>query len=114
MRQGKKWGYTTEFFRNALFSAHHLEINLGGYCSEHRHKHKYNSFYVISGELELTIWRDKKMKDVTVVTAGQTTAVSPGFWHKFRALTPVECIEVYQVLLVEPDIERRIEGGIEQ
>lgn len=114
MRQGKNWGYTMEFFRNAMVSAHHLEIKKGGYSSEHCHEHKFNTFYVISGELELTIWRDKKMKDVTVVTEGQTSAIPPGFWHRFRALTDVQCIEVYQVLLIEPDIERRIKGGIEE
>lgn len=114
MKQGKDWGSTTEFFRNALVSAHHLEIRKGGFCSEHRHEHKYNLFYVISGELELTIWRDEKMKDVTVITAGQTTAIPPSFWHKFRGLTDVQCIEVYQVLLIEPDIERRTQGGIEE
>ncbi len=114
MRQGKDWGSTTEFFRNAIVSAHHLEIKKGGFCSEHIHEHKYNLFYVISGELELTIWRDEKMKDMTVVTAGQTTAIPPGFWHKFRGLTDVQCIEIYQVLLIEPDIERRTQGGFEE
>lgn len=114
MRQGKDWGYTTEFFRNAIVSSHHLEIKRGGFCSEHVHEHKYNLFYVISGELELTIWRDEKMKDVTIVTAGQSTAIPPSFWHKFRALTHVECIEIYQVLLLEPDIDRRSDGGVEQ
>jgi len=113
-RQGKNWGYTTEFFRNAMVSAHHLEIKEGGYCSEHRHEHKYNLFYVITGMLELTIWRDDKAKDETVIEAGQTTAISPGFYHKFKALTKVECIEMYQVLLIEPDIERRTIGGVDK
>lgn len=113
MRQGKNWGYTTEFFRNAMVSAHHLEIRKGGYCSEHRHEHKYNIFYVISGKLEITIWRDVGKIDVTIISAGQATAVSPGFYHKFKALTDVHCIEVYQVLLIEPDIDRRSRGGIE-
>jgi len=110
-RQGKNWGYTTEFFRNALFSAHHLEIEEGGYCSEHRHKHKYNSFYVVSGVLEITIWHGK-MPDVTIVEAGQSTAISPGFYHKFKAITKCQAIEIYQVLLIEPDIERRTVGGL--
>ena len=114
MRQGKNWGDTTEFFRNAMVSAHHLEINEGGYCSEHCHKHKYNLFYVLSGVLELTIWRDKKMKDVTIVEAGQSTAISPGFYHKFKGLTKCEAIEIYQVLLIEPDITRRTEGGLQK
>ena len=112
MRQGKNWGYTTEFFRNAMVSAHHLEINEGGYCSEHRHEHKYNSFYVITGVLEITIWRDdKKNPDVTIIEAGQSTAIPPSFYHKFKAVTKCEAIEMYQVLLIEPDIERRTVGG---
>lgn len=111
MRQGKAWGYTTDFFRNAIVSAHHLEIKKDGFCSEHRHKHKYNLFYVLSGVLELTIWHGKE-KDVTIVTAGQVTAIPPGFWHQFKGITPVECIEIYQVLLTGEDIERRTEGGL--
>ena len=113
MRQGKNWGYTTEFFRNAMVSAHHLEINEGGYCSEHRHKHKYNQFYILSGILELTIWHDDKVPDVTVIEGGQSTAIPPGFYHKFKALIKCEAIEIYQVLLIEPDIERRTKGGLE-
>jgi len=111
LRQGKEWGYTTEFFRNAMVSAHHLEIKKDGYCSEHIHEHKYNLFYVISGRLKITIWREKDLKDVTEFTAGQVSAVSPGFYHKFEALEKTECIEIYQVLLIEPDIERRTQGG---
>ena len=112
MRQGKNWGYTTEFFRNATMSAHHLEIRKGGYCSEHKHEHKYNSFYVVSGELEITIWREGEKPDITVIGPGQSTAVSPGFWHNFRGVTSVNCIEIYQVLLTGEDIERRTEGGL--
>jgi len=111
LRQGKKWGYITEFFRNSMVSAHHLEIKKGGHCSEHIHKHKYNLFYVISGRLKITIWRENEVEDMTVLTAGQTSAVSPGFYHKFEGLEDTECIEVYQVLLIEPDIERRTQGG---
>lgn len=113
MRQGKEWGYTTEFFRNAIVSAYHLEIRQGGFCSEHRHEHKYNVFYVLSGKLEITIFReDPKAEDITVLTAGQSSAIPPGLWHKFRGLEETECIEIYQVLLIDPDIERRTQGGL--
>ncbi len=118
MRQGKNWGYTTEIFRNAMVSAHHLEVNEGGYCSEHYHEHKYNQFYVISGELEITIWREDKkgtrLVDKTILKAGQSSAVSPGFWHMFRGLTKCDAIEHYQVLLNEPDIKRRTVGGMDK
>ncbi len=111
MRQGKDWGYTTEIFRNAIVSAHHLEINKGGFCSEHVHKFKFNVFYVISGKLKITIWRENDVKDVTILTAGQESAVSPGFYHTFEGLEKTECIEIYQVLLIGEDIERRTQGG---
>lgn len=111
MRQGKTWGYTTEFFRNAMVSAHHLEINKGGYCSEHIHKYKYNLFYIISGRLKITIWRENDVGDVTILTAGQVSAIPPDFYHKFEGLEKTECVEVYQVLLIDPDIKRRTQGG---
>ena len=114
MRQGKVWGYTSEIFRNAIVSAHHLEIKQGGFCSEHRHKHKFNLFYVVSGRLEITIWRDKELKDLTVLSNGQSSAIPPGFYHKFKGLTEVDCIEFYQVLLIDPDIDRRTVGGKER
>jgi len=95
-----------------MVSAHHLEINKGGYCSEHIHEHKYNLFYVISGRMKVTIWRENDVKDETVLTAGQASAVPPGFYHAFVGLEKTECIEVYQVLLIEPDIKRRMQGGI--
>ena len=114
MRQGKNWGYTTEIFRNAIVSIHHLEINEGGFCSEHYHKYKYNQFYVLSGVLELSIWRNGKIPDVTIIEAGQSSAISPGFYHKFKGITKCEAIEIYQVLLIEPDIERRTVGGIKK
>lgn len=115
MRQGKDWGYTTEFFRNAIVSVHHLEIKKGGYCSEHIHEHKYNLFYVMSGKLEVTIFREEDAKpDVTILQEGQFSAVPPDFWHKFKALDDTECIEVYQVFLADPDINRRTKGGIKK
>lgn len=94
-----------------MVSAYHLEINKGGFCSEHIHKLKYNLFYVISGRLKITIWRENNVKDITTLTAGQVSAVSPGFYHKFEGLEKTECIEIYQVLLIESDIERRTQGG---
>ena len=113
-KQGKSWGETTEFFRSAMGSAHHLAIKKGGYCSEHKHTQKYNLFYVMAGKLKITIWRSKTQKDITVLGPGQCTAVSPGFYHKFEALADTECIEMYHVLLIDPDIERRTVGGLKK
>jgi len=52
------------------------------------------------------------MKDMTILKEGQMSAVPPGFWHCFEALEDSEIIEIYQVLLHDPDIERRTHGGM--
>lgn len=109
MKQGKIWGQTEELFNNGVVSVNHLKIKKDGYCSEHRHARKSNLFFVITGNLMVEIWRNG-VKDETVVWAGESTTVPPGVWHRFRALTDVECLEIYEVKLSE-DIERRTEGG---
>lgn len=113
MKEGKIWGMTSMFFRDQTSSAHHITIKKGGFCSKHKHEHKHNLFYVVDGELEITIWREEGMKDITVLKPGQVTGVSPGFYHQFRALQKTEAIEVYQVILTDPDIERENVGGLE-
>lgn len=113
-KQGKAWGVTRKIYRGPVNELHHISVKKGGYCSEHQHK-KYNLFYVISGKLEISIWRDEKAKmpeDVTVLGPEETSAVPPEFYHKFRALEDTECIELYYVLLEESDIERRMQGGL--
>ncbi|GAG96196.1 unnamed protein product [marine sediment metagenome] len=113
IKQGKGWGITRKIYRGPMNELHHLSIKKGGYCSEHQHK-KFNLFYVLSGLLEITIWRDKNLEDITKLGPEEVSAVSPGFWHKFRALEDTECMELYYVLLEDPDIERRTQGGMEK
>ena len=112
MKKGKIWGDTQNVFSNGIVSVHFLNILKGGYCSEHQHAQKTNQFFVISGELEISIWQDKKTIDKTILRAGQSTIIPFGMWHKFVALTDVECIEIYEVKFGGDDIERRTQGGI--
>lgn len=107
---GKVWGLTTEFFRSQITSVHHLRIQKGGYCSVHKHQLKTNIFYIISGQLEIVQEVGGQM-DTTILGPGQSMEITPGIYHKFEALQNTECIEVYQVSLIEPDIQRRTEGG---
>lgn len=119
MKQGKIWGLTQEILRTRTVSAHHISAQAGGFCSEHRHEFKSNIFYVISGRLLITIWREvdgphgpQEIPDQTEIAAGELTAVPAGAWHKFEALENTEAIEFYTVALQDPDIERRSTGGI--
>lgn len=110
-KQGKVWGETTEFFNLGLVSGHHLEIKQGGHCSLHRHSHKSNLFYILSGRLKITQEKDG-LKDSTDLGPGQVCIIKPGTWHKFDALMATNCIEIYFTLPLANDIERKDQGGI--
>ena len=115
MKHGKSWGQTEEIFNNGVVSVNHLKINKGGYCSEHRHAAKSNLFFIVSGNLAIEIWRPPlNEKDETVLWQGEMTTVEPGVYHRFRALTDVECFEIYAVRFEGEDIERRTTGGISE
>lgn len=113
LTQGKVWGETTEIFKNMNTEVHYLEINKNGFCSEHKHSHKYNIFFIIEGQLRIKIWRKKNEEpDVTVIGEMGWSAVPPGTWHQFEATENTKCLEIYQVFLEGDDIMRRKVGGI--
>ena len=113
-KQGKVWGETEEIFNSEVVSIHYLKIKKNGFCSEHRHRHKSNIFFILSGNLKLTIWTPEGNADDTVIWQGESSEIPPGVYHKFTALTDVECLEIYETKLRGEDIERRTEGGIEK
>ena len=114
MKQGKVWGETEEIFNSGTVSIHYLKIKKGGFSSEHCHKSKSNKFFVLSGNLKLSIWTKNGEIDDTVIWPGESTEILPGVYHKFTALTDVECLEIYEVKFRDEDIERRIQGGIKK
>ena len=110
--QSKFWGETQCIFVGPTSEVHYLSIKKGGYCSEHKHNHKWNRFFVISGSLKVIIFRPNG-QDVTVVRAGQFTDVPPGSFHKFEAEEDCTCLEIYWVDNIDVnDIDRRTIGGI--
>ncbi len=114
MKQGKIWGDTELIFTNGIVSVYFLNIKKGGFCSEHRHKQKTNKFYVTKGELEISIWEVGNLRDKTILRDGQSTIIPFDVWHKFKGLTDVQCIEIYEVKFSGEDIERRIVGGLDK
>ncbi len=112
--ENKVWGQTTELFNNNTASVHYLAIRRKGYCSEHKHAQKENIFYVVSGELLLTLWKerdDMEGKEVYLM-AGDSCIIPIKTWHMFRAITAVECIEIYDYKYDGVDIIRRTVGGL--
>ena len=93
---------------------HRIKVNKGGFCSEHKHEHKWNAFFVETGCLEVTIYRQdagRTIEDKTILHGGDSTFVEPGVYHKFHALEPTIAFEAYWVELSQFDIVRKNVGG---
>ena len=114
MKSGKFWGSTEEIFNNGIVAIHLLKINKGGYCSVHKHSYKSNIFYVLKGNLKLSVWKQEDESDDTVLWEGEMTEVQPHVYHQFKGLTDVECLEIYTVGFKGEDIIRKTTGGVDE
>lgn len=114
--QGKTWGQTSPIFNHNNTEIHYVKINAGGYCSKHFHKHKFNRFVMLSGQLKVTIWNEyangEFLEDVTIIDAGFETTIPPGKYHRFEAMTDCILLEIYWVDLITDDIVRADHGGM--
>jgi len=116
MKQTKVWGTTTKLFECNDTSTHLIEVEPGGYCSKHKHEYRYNQFYVQHGMIEIIVWReDSQLKDVTILSDGETTVVPPGVYHQFRCMTATVALEFYWSddgnPCLDSDIDRETFGG---
>ena len=111
MINGKVWGSTQKIFENQNFEVHRIEIKKGGYCSKHKHDYKHNLFFIESGQLEITVWKDG-LEDTTTIGPLQTSDAKPGQFHQFNAKTNVIAYEVYYSEPISGDIIRETMGGI--
>ena len=110
--QSKFWGKTQCIFVGPFSEMHFAQSISKGFCSEHRHHNKWNRFFVIKGELKVTIFK-KDGNDETIIADGQFTDVPPGDWHTFECIKDCQFIEVYWVdILSAEDIDRRSSGGV--
>ena len=107
---GKQWGSVTELFRGD-FGVDRLIIQSGGYSSKHKHVHKNNRFYVLTGCLIVKQWLDGLM-DETVLIADQSITIPAGIYHQFLSPNGCEAIEIMWVDgMRDSDIERMSHGG---
>lgn len=115
-REGKIWGHTSLLWRTPLIEVHKLEVVAGGYCSWHKHRHKWNAFIVHSGSLVIEIKKEAyPLTDKTVLRAGDFTTVKPGEEHRFvGGLTPAVAFEIYYPEMLSEDIVRSDIGGIDE
>lgn len=110
--QGKVWGKTQELFFKNNVEIHRIETKKGGFCSKHKHEHKFNAFFVESGKLKIKIWKnDYNLIDETIISSGEMTVVKPGEYHIFESLEDTIAFEIYWVELERNDINRESVGG---
>lgn len=109
---GKVWGDTSVLIQNSNVELHKINVKAGFRCSEHKHEHKWNGFYVISGTLEIHVRKnDYDLVDVTTLRAGDFTSVRPGEFHWFQCIENCVALEVYYPEALSEDIVRRNVGG---
>jgi mannose-6-phosphate isomerase-like protein (cupin superfamily) len=110
-RTMKTWGEKKNIFQNDLCEVSVLDLVPNQRCSWHRHQTKFNTFYVIEGELFIkTEW------GVAQLLPGQDFTTRPMEWHEFQtSKLPCKVIEVMYTQYDAEDIERETLGGsIEQ
>ena len=114
-KQGKVWGFTSEIFNKNNVEVHRIVGNSKGYCSKHKHDHKFNMFFVESGSIIIQVWKNNyNLIDETTLKEGESCVVSPGEYHKF--LINKDCIayEFYWVEIDSKDIVREKVGGVDE
>jgi quercetin dioxygenase-like cupin family protein len=113
---GKVWGTSTTVAAGQSWEVHHISVVPGGFCSDHRHIHKFNAFHVTRGDLHIKRWaKVDEPPLVTTLGPGDTTVIEPGVVHRFEAGPDgCECIEVYYAESIGSDIVRYSGGGVKK
>jgi mannose-6-phosphate isomerase-like protein (cupin superfamily) len=111
MKSGKVWGVTELLEANGVLEFHRITASAGGVCSKHKHKYKWNGFFVESGEMIIRVWKNNyDLVDETLLRAGEYTKVAPGEYHQFEAVTDCVAFELYWAEFDHDDIERETVG----
>lgn len=114
-KSGKYWGHTRTLFNINNVELHYLEIKNSGYCSEHKHDHKYNKFIILEGSITIMSWKSGNdlQPDIINLSMNDECTISPGIFHKFVNNSTEICkmLEIYWVELNPSDITRRSIGG---
>ena len=112
----KSWGSTQLVFEFNGVEMHRIKVEMGGFCSVHRHLHKNNLFMMERGSLSLVTGRmvggEFVPSQQVEMCEGERTVVPVGIWHQFRSSAGATALEVYWVDARGEDIDRHSVGGI--
>ena len=110
--QGKVWGKVFPIFEKNNVQINRIEARKGTFCSEHKHDHNFNMFFVESGKIKIKTWKNNyNLIDEIILTNLQATIVEPSEFHSFESIEDSIVYEIYWVTLNNNDIIRRTVGG---
>ncbi len=91
----KGWGYELWFHNDEKYCGKLLYFNKGKKCSWHVHKLKTETFYIQSGEIEVTygLTDDISKANKIILVPGDTFEVAVGLRHRMRAIDDTELFE---------------------
>lgn len=111
----KVWGHTQTILLTEDVHIAIANLNKGGYSSIHSHTDTWNRFFVISGLLEIKVFRNEQ-EEITQLRPGEALDIEPLLEHQMAALEDTQIIEMYWAengAVVDPkDIVRRTNGGL--
>ena len=106
----KLWGEEIWLCNQAKYCSKLLVLNPGFCCSIHRHAVKEETFFVMSGAVEVQTGSDPSAMPVEEKLAGDHLHLPPGTWHRFWAKSGAgECPTVILEISTfhsEEDVER--------
>ena len=89
----KPWGQELIFAENDRYAGKILHIEAGQLLSLQYHERKDETFYVLTGEVNLTIEESGVLREVRLAE-GSAYRIRPGVRHRMRAEGPCDLIEV--------------------
>jgi quercetin dioxygenase-like cupin family protein len=109
----KLWGTAYPLYLADDLEVVAIDIQQGGYSSDHCHRAKHNAFFVLQGRLRVTI---EPGREVDLTPQSSPLEIQAGVRHRFLALEPTRALEVYRSAPGETvdraDIVRFDEGGL--
>lgn len=97
----KAWGRTRPLVLEDSLHVFECEAVAGGYCSVHCHANKSNTFFLLSGEIEVSVFTmasdgPKIVFRSALERENETACVPAVIFHRFLALSPSRFLEVYR------------------
>ena|SRR5688572_14477926 len=89
----KPWGHELIFAENDRYAGKILHIEPGQLLSLQYHERKDETFYVLKGELDLTVEEEGELKKMRL-PEGSSYRVRPGVRHRMSAEAGCDLIEV--------------------